>query len=75
MVRGEGSMLAQLTSEDLINNGNDEMRSWIIALGAIGNAPPELLNYDALYSAGTAMGVGYWNLDNSGTAEQRIHLG
>jgi hypothetical protein len=51
------------------------MRSWIIALGAIGNARPELLSYDALYSAGTAMGVGYWNLANSGTAEQRIHLG
>ena len=34
MARGEGSLLAQLTSEDLINNGNDEMRSWIIELSA-----------------------------------------
>jgi aromatic ring-opening dioxygenase catalytic subunit (LigB family) len=75
MARGEGSMLAQLTSEDLINNGNDEMRSWIIALGAIGKACPELLNYEALYSAGTAMGVGYWNLSDSRATEQRVHLG
>jgi hypothetical protein len=75
MARGEGSMLAQLTSEDLINNGNDEMRSWIIALGAIGKARPDLLNYEAFYSAGTAMGVGYWNLEDTGLKEQRIHLG
>jgi aromatic ring-opening dioxygenase catalytic subunit (LigB family) len=75
MARGEGSMLAQLTSEDLINNGNDEMRSWIIALGAIGKSVPDLLNYEALYSAGTAMGVGYWNLGDNGAKDQRIHLG
>jgi len=75
MARGEGSMLAQLTSEDLINNGNDEMRSWIIALGAIGGARPELLNYQALYSAGTAMGVAYWNLAGDGPKNPHIHLG
>lgn len=75
MARGEGSMLAQLTSEDLINNGNDEMRSWIVALGAIGKARPDLLNYEALYSAGTAMGVAYWNLADIGAKGQRIHLG
>jgi hypothetical protein len=75
MARGEGSMLAQLTSEDLINNGNDEMRSWIIALGAIGGVRPDLLNYQALYSAGTAMGVGYWNLASDGAKDPHIHLG
>jgi aromatic ring-opening dioxygenase catalytic subunit (LigB family) len=75
MARGEGSLLAQLTSEELINNGNDEMRSWIIALGAIDKARPELLSYEALYSAGTAMGVGYWNLVNGAVREQQIHIG
>jgi aromatic ring-opening dioxygenase catalytic subunit (LigB family) len=75
MVRGEGELLAQLTSQDLIDNGNDEMRSWIIALGAIGKARPHLLNYEALYSAGTAMGVGYWNLENPAVHDPQIHLG
>jgi hypothetical protein len=51
------------------------MRSWIIALGAIGGARPDLLNYQALYSAGTAMGVGYWNLTGDGAKDPHIHLG
>lgn len=75
MIRGEGDRLAELTSEDLINNGNDEIRSWIIALGAIGTARPHLLNYEAFYSAGTAMGLGYWNLADTRAKDQSIHLG
>lgn len=74
IARGEGDMLAQLTSQELIENGNDEMRSWIIAVGAIGKARPYLLNYEALYSAGTGMAVGYWDLKNDSPQERLIHL-
>lgn len=76
MSEGEGEKLARLTSVDLIDNGNDEMRSWIVALGAIGKARPQLLTYEAFYSGGTGMGVGYWDLKNGGSSSERhIHLG
>jgi hypothetical protein len=75
IANGDGQKLAQLTSQDLIENGDDEMRSWIIALGALGKSTPHLLSYEALYSAGTAMGVAYWDLENGAGKSARIHLG
>ncbi len=38
---GKGFELSNLTSEDLLNSGNIELRSWICAVGAVGgNTPP-----------------------------------
>jgi len=73
--RGEGEKLAELTSKDFIENGNDEMRSWMVLLGAMGRAAPQFLTYEALYSAGTGMGVAYWELEDPTAHEQHIHVG
>jgi len=75
MAGGKGEKLAQLSSQDLIENGNDEMRSWIVLLGIMGKTLPQMLTYEALYSAGTGMGVAYWELENAVAEEQRIHVG
>jgi hypothetical protein len=75
IVEGRGEKLAELSSRDLLDNGNDEMRSWIIALGALRSTTPSLLNYEALYSAGTAMGVGYWDLENGAGKSGSIRIG
>ena len=65
MARGEGDKLAGLTSQDLLENGDVEMRSWITLLGAVGKVPAQVLAYDALYSGIMGMGVAYWELENA----------
>jgi aromatic ring-opening dioxygenase catalytic subunit (LigB family) len=72
--QGEGEGLAQMTSQDLLENGDGEMRSWIILLGAIGKVSPELLVYQVLYSARTGMGVAYWELENARSEGQHIDI-
>ena len=62
MSAGEGDMLAELTNEQIIGNGEIELRSWITALGAMGNRKPEFLTYEPFYSAIMAMAVAYWDL-------------
>lgn len=74
MARGEGEKLAHLTSKDLIENGDDEMRSWIVLLGAMGMARPQHFVYKVLYSARTGMGVAYWELEKTGSGEQHVEL-
>jgi aromatic ring-opening dioxygenase catalytic subunit (LigB family) len=64
MRAGEGYRLAQLSSNELIENGEGELRQWIVLLGALGAARPELLVYEPLYRSIMGMGVGYWNLED-----------
>ena len=59
---GRGSELAKLTSQELLENGEIELRSWITMLGAIGDVPPEVLVYEPFYRGIMGMGVGFWNL-------------
>ncbi len=63
MREGQGRKLADLTSDDLLEHGNIELRSWITVLGALGDARPELLCYEPFYSALMGMGVAYWDLE------------
>ena len=60
---GRGGSLAQLTSDDLLEHGNVELRSWITVLGAVGDTRPEMLCYEPFYSALMGMGVAYWDLE------------
>jgi aromatic ring-opening dioxygenase catalytic subunit (LigB family) len=62
MVRGEGEKLGQLSSADLLDHGNIEMRSWIVVLGAVGKVPAKILAYEPFYSGNMAMAVGYWEV-------------
>lgn len=60
MARGEGSALATLTTQDLLAHGEIELRSWIVALGALGNAKPDVLTYEPFYRGLMGMGVASW---------------
>ncbi len=64
MAQGEGEKLAQLTSKDLLDHGDIEMRSWIILMGAMGTVPAKVLTYEPFYSGVMGMGLGYWELEN-----------
>jgi len=63
MRAGEGQRLAEFSSRELIENGEGELRQWIVLLGAIGEAKPEFLVYEPLFRSIMGMGVGYWNLE------------
>ena len=63
MARGEGEKVAQLTSDDLLKNGDIELRSWITLLGAVDKAPAKVLAYEAFYRGIMGMGVAYWDVE------------
>ena len=62
MRAGEGWRLAEFSSNELIENGEAELRQWIVLLGALGDAKPEFLVYEPLYRSIMGMGVGYWEV-------------
>jgi aromatic ring-opening dioxygenase catalytic subunit (LigB family) len=64
MKRGEGEQFSQFTSQDLLDNGEIELRSWITLLGAVGRTPARVLAYEPFYSANMAMSVAYWDLED-----------
>ena len=66
MSRGEGAALGRLSSQDLLDNGEIELRSWITLLGAVGSSPAKVLAYEPFYSAPMAMSVAFWDLENPG---------
>jgi len=57
---GQGEKLAQLSSADLLSNGEIELRSWITVLGAVDSARPQLIVNEPFYSGVMSMGVAYW---------------
>jgi len=70
MKRGEGENFSRFSSEDLLNNGEIELRSWITLLGAVGQTPAQVLAYEPFYSANMAMSVAYWELESGQTERQ-----
>jgi aromatic ring-opening dioxygenase catalytic subunit (LigB family) len=67
---GEGERFSQLTSRDLLDNGEIELRSWITLLGAMGQTTAQVLAYEPFYSANMAMSVAYWELEDDPTGQQ-----
>jgi 2,3-dihydroxyphenylpropionate 1,2-dioxygenase len=61
MRAGEGHRLAGLTSRELIEHGEAELRQWIVLLGALGAQKPETLVYEPLYRSIMGMGVAWWS--------------
>lgn len=57
---GDGAALAKLTTQDLLSHGEIELRSWIVALGALGDVKPEVLAYEPFYRGLMGMGVASW---------------
>lgn len=62
MLRGQGRELTKLSSQDLLANGEIELRQWITLLGMVGSRKPELLVYEPFYRGVLGMAVGYWDL-------------
>ena len=60
MQAGEGHRLAALSSSELIEHGEAELRQWIVLLGAIGSKKPEFLVYEPLFRSIMGMGVAWW---------------
>ena len=60
MSEGRVEEIKKLTSNDLLDHGNIEFRSWIVAIGMVGNVPAQMLAYEPLYRALTGMGVAHW---------------
>ena len=63
MARGEGERLALLSSRDLLEHGDVELRSWITLLGAVGKRPAKVLAYEPFYRALMGMAVAYWGME------------
>lgn len=63
MAEGRGAELAKLSSREILDNGNIEMRQWIVLMGALGDARPERLVYEPFYRGLMGMAVGSWELD------------
>jgi aromatic ring-opening dioxygenase LigB subunit len=60
MREGANENLGTLTSNQLLNNGDIELRQWIILMGLLGNRKPDWLVYDAFYRGIMGMAVAYW---------------
>lgn len=60
MVNGEMSKLAGLTSTELMDHGDIELRSWIVLAGAVGEVPAQVLAYEPLYRGLMGMAVAQW---------------
>ncbi len=58
---GQGKKLSEFTNTDLLDNGDPELRTWIILLGAVHGAKAEVLAYEPFYRAIMAMCVARWN--------------
>lgn len=57
---GRGSRLARFTGRELLAHGAVELRSWITALGVLGEVPAEVLAYEPFYRGIMGMGVALW---------------
>jgi aromatic ring-opening dioxygenase catalytic subunit (LigB family) len=60
MANGEMSKLAGLTSTELMDHGDIELRSWIVLAGAVGEVPAQVLVYEPLYRGLMGMAVAQW---------------
>jgi aromatic ring-opening dioxygenase catalytic subunit (LigB family) len=70
MKRGYGERLSEFTSQDLLDNGEIELRSWITLLGAVGQTPAQVLAYEPFYSGNMAMSVAFWDVEDGRTASR-----
>jgi hypothetical protein len=59
---GKGSEVRTLSSRDLLDNGEVELRQWIVLLGVLQDVRPESLVYEPMYRGLMGMGVGFWRL-------------
>ncbi len=63
LATGNGYELSKLTSEDLLNSGNIELRSWICAVGAVGGNTPWASVYEPFPPRLMGMAVAWTNCE------------
>jgi hypothetical protein len=59
---GTTDKFAGLNSQELLDNGEVELRQWITLLGLIGDVKPQWLVDETFYRGIMNMGVGYWKV-------------
>jgi aromatic ring-opening dioxygenase catalytic subunit (LigB family) len=68
---GRGAELGQLSSKDLLDNGDIEMRQWITLIGATGDRKPNHIVYEPFFRGLMGMATASWDFataDRSGVA-------
>jgi aromatic ring-opening dioxygenase catalytic subunit (LigB family) len=63
MAEGQTRKLAGLSSAELLDHGEIELRSWIVLAGAVGEVPAQVLAYEPLYRGLMGMAVAQWPLN------------
>jgi aromatic ring-opening dioxygenase catalytic subunit (LigB family) len=63
MADGETRKLAGLSSAELLDHGEIELRSWIVLAGAVGEVRAQVLAYEPLYRGLMGMAVAQWPLN------------
>jgi aromatic ring-opening dioxygenase LigB subunit len=74
MQAGQLSKLADLTSSDLLANGDVEFRQWLVLLGALGERKPDRIVYEPFYRGVLGMAAAYWELEAATSLEAKIHV-
>jgi len=62
ITNGQASKLAELSSAELLDHGEIELRSWIVLAGTVGTVPARVLAYEPLYRGLMGMAVAEWPL-------------
>jgi hypothetical protein len=65
MREGQGARLKTLSSRDLLENGEVELRQWTVLLGAMRETRPDWLVYEAIHRGLMGMAVGLWRPDQA----------
>ena len=65
MREGKGAELRTLSSRDLLDNGEIELRQWTVLLGAMRETRPQWLIYEAMHRGLMGMAVGLWRPDKA----------
>jgi len=66
IANGQASKLAELSSTELLDHGEIELRSWIVLAGIVGAVPARVLAYEPLYRGLMGMAVAAWPLGTTG---------
>lgn len=61
---GDLAGLRELTSQDLLDHGNIELRSWLTVVGALGPVPVTRVVYEPFHRGIMGMAVGAWDLED-----------
>jgi hypothetical protein len=68
MEQGRGSQVRTLTSADVLNSGNIEMRQWMVLMGVLGDGvAPSKLVYQPFFRGLMGMAAGAWELEKQPT--------